>query len=105
MPIPFNPISSGFRAVRRDPAIVLTEILWRWSFGIIAALVLFFSGLTLLGSVPVTDSATNAWRSHDPALMALVALHVVHLLGDKAIVAAMVLPESIALLWAILATL
>jgi hypothetical protein len=85
--------------------IVLTEVLWRWSFGVIAVLVLFFSGIMLLGSVPVTDSASNTWRSHDPAMMALVALHVVHMLGNKAVVAVIVLPISIALLWAVLAAL
>ncbi len=105
MSIPFNPITSGFRTVRRNPVIVLTEVLWRWSFGMIAALVLFFSGIMLLGSVPATNSATNAWRSHDPAMMALVALHVIHVLGRKAVVAAMVLPASITLLWAVLAAL
>src|SRR5882724_1264007 len=105
MPVPFNPITAGFRAVRRDPMILLTEILWRWSFGVIACLVLFFSALMLLGTVPVTGSVSNAWHSHDPALMAVVALHIIHVLGDKAIVAAIVLPISIALLWAILAAL
>src|SRR6266700_2403562 len=105
MPIPSNPITSGFRMVRRDPVIVLTEVLWRWSFGVIASLILFFSGLMLLGSVPDSSLTTNAFRSHDPALTAFMTLHVVRALGNKAIVAAITLPVSIALLWSILAAL
>ncbi len=85
--------------------IVLTEILWRWSFGVIACLFLFFNGLALLGSVPASDSTTNAWRSHDPALMAFTALHIVHILGVKVLVSAIVLPIFVALLWAVLASL
>jgi hypothetical protein len=105
MPVPFNPINSGFRAVRRDPVIVLTEVLWRWSFGVIASLILFFSGLVLLGAVPDSSSTMKAFRSHDPALMAFMTLHVVRALGNKAIVAAIALPASIALLWSVLAAL
>jgi hypothetical protein len=91
--------------VRRDLVIVLTEVLWRWSFGVIASLILFFSGLMLLSAVPDSSSATNAWRSHDPALMAFMTLHVVRALGDKAIIAAIALPASVVLLWSILAAL
>ncbi len=91
--------------VRRDPVIVLTEVLCRWSFGVIASLILFFSGLALLGSVPDFSLTTNAFRSHDPALMAFMTLHVVRALGNKVIVAAIALPASVALLWSILAAL
>lgn len=47
----------------RDPALLLLEIGWRWTFGAIALLVLWLSIFAVLGSVPVDSrflSASNA---------------------------------------------
>jgi hypothetical protein len=70
-----NPLTYGFRAIRRDPALLLIEILWRWTFGAIA---LFL----LLGFVAIQPEALAAgdsvqWISHDPILIAQSLLPVV----------------------------
>src|SRR5215470_6119144 len=102
MPKPPNPVNQGFRAVLRDPTILLTEIVWRWSFGSAAFLLLFFSVLALLGSIHVSETDTAAWRSNNPTLMAQALVNMLMESGPKmAAVAARVLPV-ITLLWIIL---
>lgn len=102
---PPNPISSGFRAVLRDPVIFLLEILWRWSFAIVALFLIFATGLILSGSVPEADSFAAAWRAQDFQLLGFVAANTVILLWKKLIIAAVIVPFLIAILWSILAAL
>ncbi|HEU4415512.1 MAG TPA: hypothetical protein VFT65_12070 [Candidatus Angelobacter sp.] len=96
-----NPIGQGFAAVRRDPAIFLVEILWRWSFAIIALFVLFGTGLMLLGPLNMGDSFSFAWRTHDTQRLSLLLLSAVLRLGAKLIIAAVALPVIIALVWSV----
>ena len=101
-----NPITQGLRAVMRDPAIYMVEILWRWSFAILACLLVVGVGLMLLGPLHVGPVWDNAWRSRDPQRMSQVVLGVVLILGVKVIItAAIAVPLAIALLWGILSAL
>lgn len=101
-----NPITQGLRAVTRDPAIFLVEILWRWSFAILACLLVAGVGAMLLGPLHVDHAWDTAWRSRDPQRMGQLVLAVLLLLGMKAIViAAIAVPLSIALLWGIFSAL
>jgi hypothetical protein len=103
---PPNPITQGLRAVTRDPAIFLVEILWRWSFAILACLLVAGVGLMLLGPLHVGPIWDNAWRSRDPQRMGQVVLGVVLILGVKVIMTAVIaVPLAIALLWGILSAL
>ena len=103
---PPNPITQGLRAVTRDPAIFLVEILWRWSFAILACLLVAGVGAMLLGPLHVGHAWDTAWRSRDPQRMGQLVLAVLLLLGMKAIViAAIAVPLSIALLWGIFSAL
>jgi hypothetical protein len=103
---PPNPITQGLRAVTRDPAIFLVEILWRWSFAILACLLVAGVGVMLLGPLHVGHAWDTAWRSRDPQRMGQLVLAVLLLLGMKAIViAAIAVPLSIALLWGIFSAL
>jgi hypothetical protein len=105
MPKAPNPVNQGFRAVLRDPAILLTEIVWRWSFGATAFLLLFFSVVSLLGSIHVSETDAAAWRSNNPTLMAQALVTMLMESGPRiATVAARVLP-LITLLWIILAAI
>ena len=53
----------------RDPALLLIEISWRWTFGAIAVIVLWLSVFAVLGSVPLDSrfpgpsSALSAWEA------------------------------------------
>jgi hypothetical protein len=103
---PPNPITQGLRAVTRDPAIFLVEILWRWSFAILACFLVAGVGAMLLGPLHVGHAWDTAWRSRDPQRMGQVVVAVVLLLGVKVILfAAIGVPLAIALIWGILSAL
>src|SRR4029077_15837480 len=100
---PPNPITQGFRAVRRDPAVFLVEILWRWSFALITLFFLLIAGLMLLGPLNIGPSFASAWRSHDTSKIGILLLTIVLRLGKRLLVVAIALPIVIALVWSLLA--
>jgi len=102
---PPNPITQGLRAVARDPAIFLVEILWRWSFAVLACMLVAGLGMMLLGPLHVGKAWYTAWGSRDPQRMGQLLLAIILLLGAKLIIAAIAVPFAIALLWGILAAL
>src|SRR5690349_4361199 len=102
---PPNPITQGLRAVMRDPAIFLVEILWRWSFALLACLLVAGVGMMLLGPLHVGKAWDTAWGSRDPQRMGQLLVAIVLLLGVKLIIAAIAVPLAIALLWGILSAL
>jgi hypothetical protein len=103
---PPNPITQGLRAVMRDPAIFLVEILWRWSFAILACLLVVGVGLMLLGPLHIGHQWDTAVRSRDPQRMAQLVVTVLLILGIKVIlIATLGVPLAIALIWCILSAL
>jgi hypothetical protein len=99
---PPNPITQGFHAVRRDPAIFLLEILWRWSFAIIAIFLLLFTGMLLLGPLNVGPSFSSAINTHNASKLGIIVLSIVLRLGAKLIAAVIIIPIVIALIWSFL---
>jgi hypothetical protein len=99
---PPNPITQGLRAISRDPVIFLLEVFWRWSFALLALLLLFAAGAVLFGPLPIGNSWTNAWHSRDPRRIGGLAVTILILLGIKAVIAAIAVPILIALLWSVL---
>jgi hypothetical protein len=76
-----NPLTYGFRAIRRDPALLLIEILWRWSFGAIMVFLLLGFLATHPESLVVIDSVP--WGSHDPVLIAQSLIRAVMSLASR----------------------
>lgn len=68
MPRP-SPFARGFRAVRREPSVLLAEIGWRWVFGGIATALLAWATILFLRSVTVSKSNELLLRSLNPELM------------------------------------
>ena len=102
---PPNPITQGIKAVWRDPALFLMEILWRWTFVIVACLLIVFAGVMLLGPLHIGNAWDSASRSRDPQKMGQLVLTILLILGMKAIIAAIAVPLAIALLWSIFSAL
>jgi hypothetical protein len=102
---PPNPITQGLRAVTRDPAIFLVEILWRWSFALLACLLVIAVGLMLLGPLHIGHAWDTAWSSRDPQRMGQLVLAILLMLGKKAIIAAIAIPLAITFLWSVLSAL
>jgi hypothetical protein len=99
---PPNPIMQGFSAARRDPALFLLEILWRWSFAAIALLLVFCAAVILLNREQL-DSLARAVLSKDPRIIGASVFLTWLFLGKKAIVALAAVPFVIALVWTWLA--
>lgn len=87
----------------RDPAIFLIELVWRWSFGALAFLLLFLAGLTLLGSADLAGARGSEWNSRDPLLITLAALRLVRAFGHRPLF--LLIALAITLLWIALGTM
>jgi hypothetical protein len=100
-----NPLRTGFQEVLRDPALLLTELAWRWSFGLITIFVSLVSGFILFGTVQLNSrrleamSAFTPWQQANELASTLVA--VGPLLVRVVIVAAFVL----AFCWIVLSSI
>src|SRR5579859_4133233 len=73
---PPNPIAQGFRQARRDPASFLVEVLWRWSFGIVALFLTLVACAVLLRQFEVSDMFLSAWRTQNFRLMGVIGLSI-----------------------------
>src|SRR5690348_4476558 len=103
--MPTNLLREGFRDVLRDPALLLIEIGWRWTFGIMALVVLWLSVFAVLGGVHIdsrflsTSSAVSIWETAQS--MAATAISLGRALVRVAISASLFL----ALCWIVLNSL
>ena len=94
-----NPVTHGFRAVLRDPVLLLVEVAWRWVFGLIAFALLFHAFHVLSHAVVVTSADTVAWRSRDATALSAAVLRIADESGGRILsIASFVLP-AITLLW------
>lgn len=100
---PPNPITQGFRTASHNLAVFLLEVLWRWTFTIVAVLLVFLAGIVLLGPLHVTDSFLSALRMQNTSKMGIIVLSVVLALGAKLLIALIVLPALLAFIWSLLA--
>jgi hypothetical protein len=102
---PPNPIAQGFRAARRDPATFLLEILWRWSFAIIALLLVFVAGSALPGKTSIGNMLLAAWRTQNARMMGALGLSL--LLQPKelmmALIALVAFGLAVGFLWSLFA--
>lgn len=100
-----SPIHKGFRTVFREPAIVLAEIAWRWSFGAAASALVIASFLAYLSTLPITGMEMLLLRSRIPWLIADAIGQIVRGSGPRlAMVAAIMLP-AISVIWIAAASL
>ncbi|HKV92033.1 MAG TPA: hypothetical protein VJW20_05755 [Candidatus Angelobacter sp.] len=95
---PPNPIAQSLRAILRDPAVWLLEILWRWSFAAVAVLIVFLAGAILLDPVHI-DSLARALQTRDPRMIGTTLFFTWLLLGVKAIIAVIAVPLALVIVW------
>ena len=99
-----SPIVDGFRRTFRDPAIVLAEIAWRWTFGMAALALAIACFSVYLDTLAVTNIELMALRSHLPWLVADAIGHMLYGSGARlARIAAILLPAMLTL-WIALAS-
>jgi hypothetical protein len=94
-----SPIQKGFRRSFREPAIVLAEIAWRWSFGTAALALAAGVIFAYLDTLHVSRIELLALRSGAPLLVADAIAHVLRGSGPHlAIIVAIVFP-AMTILW------
>ncbi len=98
MPSP-SPVNDGFRQAIRDPALVLAEIAWRWTFGLAALALTIACLFAYLNTLTVTRIELLALRSRSPWLVADAIGHILYGGGPRlARIVAILLP-GIFVLW------
>jgi hypothetical protein len=97
-------VRTGFRLVRRRPAVMVAEIMWRWSFGVAAGALVLVAGLRFLASLTVTDGELWALRSAIPQLMADAILHIFQGSGPRLLRLILLVTPAVSLLWVLAAS-
>lgn len=83
----------------RRPSLGLAEISWRWSLGFAAGILLFFSFVEYLDTLPVSDADLLLLRSHQPFLISHAILHIFSGSGPRLVAAGLVLIFAMTLAW------
>src|ERR1700720_4538895 len=100
-----SPTLEGFRAIFRRPSVALAEILWRWSFGAAAGLLLVFSFFEYLDTLPVSKSDLLLLRTGQPALISRAVLHIFRGSAFRVVETAIVLLLTLGAAWIVVASL
>src|SRR5438876_1439713 len=94
-----SPTLEGFRVLFRRPSLGLAEISWRWSLGFAAGILLFFSFVEYLDTLPVSDADLLLLRSHQPFLISHAIVHIFSGSGPRLVAAGLVLIFAMTLAW------
>ena len=97
-------VRTGFRLVRHRPAVMLAEIMWRWSFGVAAGALVTVAVLRFLASLTVTDGELFALRSGIPQLMADAILHIFQGSGERLLRLTLIVTPAVSALWILAAS-
>ena len=99
-----SPILEGFRVMFRQPALGMAEISWRWSLGAVACLLLSFTFLQYLSTLPVTSADLLLLRTRQPVLISQAIAHIFRGSGFRFVVAMMVAVAALAAGWIVTAS-
>jgi hypothetical protein len=100
-----SPTLEGFRAAFRRPAVSFAEVLWRWSVGATATLLLLFGAFEYLSTLPVTGGEILFLRSKQPILVAKAIAHIFRGNWNRGVAAALLAVLAVMLLWMLAASL
>jgi hypothetical protein len=101
----WSPTIEGFRTMFRRPALSLAEVIWRWSFGAAACVLLGLSFIAYLDTLPVSNADLWLLRTRQPLLISQAFSHILHGSALRVALASVVLFSALALLWIFLAAL
>lgn len=101
----WSPTLEGFRTVFRRPALPLAEVIWRWSFGAAACVLLGLGFVEYLDTLPVSNTDLLLLRTRHPLLISQAFTHILHGSALRFALASIVLFSTLAVLWVLLAAL
>src|SRR5258706_5076714 len=94
-----SPALEGFRVIFSRPSFGLAETAWRWSFGAAGGLLLGFSFLEYLGTLPVSRADLLLLRTAQPVLISRAVQHIFRGSASRAIETATVLALALGVAW------
>lgn len=100
-----SPTLEGFRAILRRPSFGFAEMVWRWSFGAAASLLLGFSFFEYLDTLPVSRGDLLLLRTAQPVLISRAVQHIFRGSAWRVIEAAAVLALTLGVAWVVVASL
>ncbi len=100
-----HPVRSGFRAVVRQPVLILAEIAWRWSFGAAAWVLLVLCIRRILAGIDISQAEYLLARRSDMFLIADAFARVLYQALPALVRFAAILTPALAVIWILAATL
>ena len=100
----WSPTGEGFRSIFRRPTLPLAEIVWRWSFGATAVVLIGVTLLEYLNTLPVSPADLFMLRTGHPLLVSNALSHIVRGSGVHLVLALILLFLALAILWIALAS-
>lgn len=101
----WSPTLEGFRSVFRRPSLPLAEVMWRWSFGAAACVLLGLAFLEYLNTLPVSNTDVMLLRTGHPLLVSRAFAHILHGSALRVVIVSVILFSGLAVLWVLLASL
>ena len=98
-------VRDALRAVLREPAFFLTEVAWRWAFGLVTWLLLALSLRQLLGQITITDAEYEMARQSHLLLLAETLAQSVHDVLPGLVRILILLTPCVSLVWIVVATI
>ncbi|MGB8580597.1 MAG: hypothetical protein WCD47_07225 [Candidatus Sulfotelmatobacter sp.] len=99
-----SPTIEGFRAIFRQPSLIIAEISWRWALGATAAVLALFYSVEYLDTLPVTSADATLLSTRQPALVGRAIAHILRGSLNRAVLAALLVALSLSSLWIIAAS-
>jgi hypothetical protein len=100
-----SPTLEGLGAILRRPACGLAEIVWRWSFGVAAGVLLISAGAAYLNTLTVSPAQLLLLKSRQPVFVLQALAAIFRGSAGRAFAAAIVLVLALALAWIVVASL
>jgi hypothetical protein len=103
--MPRSPLRDGWRVLMRAPFVVISEIAWRWTFGLAASAILYYGFREYFATVTISRAEYYSLRAFEPASwMGIVARVIVAAEMGLHVIGPVIVP-AILILWITLATL
>ncbi|MCU1311570.1 MAG: hypothetical protein JWO20_2695 [Candidatus Angelobacter sp.] len=92
-------VRSGLSAAFRRPAVFAAEVAWRWAFGAAALLLISYSVLLFMSSIPVSDRDLFGLSGVIPGMLPSALAHIFNGSGPKILRLLAALIAGLGLLW------
>jgi len=88
----------------RRPSLSLAEIMWRFSFGAAATVLVGLATISYLDTLPVSGRDLLLLRAGHPLLVAQAIAHIFHGTALRALIATLIMTSALAILWILVAS-